>query len=152
MTPRFLKSSEGTFKASPQRLFRAWTDKTEIIQWFGSEEKNPDVVENDPKVGGDWKVEFHAEDGKRDVLFGRYITVEPGFRLAFSWRHRRHLPDGTSEATAESQVTVTFEAQGDKTRMRLVHEAIQRKEGRLGVSDGWSDSFAKLARLMESDA
>lgn len=138
---------EGDFTAPPERLYRAWTDPQELKGWFGAGLGGPDEVALDVRTGGAWKVVYENAGGRRDTLFGEYLTVEPARHLAFSWQHERRHPDGKVETTAKSQVSLRFDAVEGGTRLRLVHEAIVRSEGRLGVGEGWNDAFAKLQAL-----
>lgn len=134
---------EGVFEATPERVFAAWTDADALQAWFGRSVR-PDNVISDPRIGGEWRVEFTATDGRRNALFGEYLEVDPGRRLVFSWQHECRYPDGSVERTDVSKVTVRFEALDERTRLTLTHEAIVRTEGRLGVTAGWMESLQKL--------
>ena len=60
MTPPFLRSApgsdpivvEGTFAASPERVFRAWTRPEEVRKWFGQQPDSLESAEIDLRVGG----------------------------------------------------------------------------------------------------
>ncbi|MEM1103290.1 MAG: SRPBCC domain-containing protein [Pseudomonadota bacterium] len=56
--------------------------------------------------------------------------------------------DGRIDRTPASLVTVTFEAEGEGTRLRLRHESIQTKSGREGVTIGWRSSLAALGDVV----
>ncbi len=142
----------GLFKASPDRVFRAWTDEGEIEQWFGPGPGRVKVAEIDLRVGGNWRFDFGLDNGRRDVLFGQYLQIEMGQRLVFSYAHERTLENGRVETTQTSQVSITFEPSGEDTFVRLMHERIVRLEGRLGVGEGWCGTFANLERRFISDA
>jgi len=159
MTVPFLKSPagadpivvEGRFKVSPERMFRAWTRPEEVKKWFG---QRPDALasaEIDLRVGGAWRFAFEAMEAHQDVLGGTYAAVEPDSRLAFSWVHERHFPDGKVEKSAASEVTVTFEPSEDGTLVRLVHAAIRAEDARKGVGQGWAASFGTIADLLDTE-
>ncbi len=137
---------EGVFKASPDRVFRAWTDESEVASWFGPGDRGLAAAEIDLRVGGAWRFDYGLRGGRRDVLRGEYLDILPGKRLVFSWIHERTKPEGDVEATPASQVTITFDASGGGTSVRLVHERIVQEAGRLGVGEGWNDSFANLGK------
>lgn len=140
---------EGLFPASAAQLFHAWTDAAALKSWFGPA---PDALESisvDLRVGGEWSVSYLPGAAGQDRLNGCYETIEPCERLAFTWQHHRQLDNGRCESTAPSLVTITFVSQGETTRVRLVHSQIQRTEGRLGVSEGWSASFARLSQSLK---
>jgi uncharacterized protein YndB with AHSA1/START domain len=156
MTPLFLRCApgsdpivvEGTFAASPERVFRAWTRPEEVRKWFGQQPDSLESAEIDLRVGGAWRFAFPASETHRDVLGGTYATVDPGRRLAFSWVHERTFPDGRFETTPESTVTVIFEPAGDGTLVRLTHAAIRAEDARKGVGQGWAASFGRISELV----
>ncbi len=140
---------EGLFPASAEQLFKAWTDAVALKSWFGPAPDALESVSVDLRVGGEWSVTYLPGVAGRDRLNGCYETIEPCERLAFTWQHHRQLDNDRCESTAPSLVTVTFVAQGESTKVRLVHSQIQRTAGRLGVSEGWSASFARLSQRLK---
>ncbi|MEC9345929.1 MAG: SRPBCC domain-containing protein [Pseudomonadota bacterium] len=155
MTLPFLKSPpgetpvivEGHFRATPARVFRAWTEPDEIVQWFGTHTLSS--AEIDLRVGGTWRFLFADTGNGRSILQGSYTDVSPNDRLAFTWVHEHARTDGVIETTPESQVTITFAPERDGTFVRLVHAGIQRVEGRSGVGQGWNASFERLQAIAE---
>lgn len=140
---------EGVFRATAERMFAAWTTPAEIKQWFGPGPGYLDEVDVDLREGGAWRFAYGVTDGQRNQLAGAYETIEAPRKLVFSWVHTRAFEDGRAESTAESKVTVTFDERADGTLVRLVHEAIQTGDGRVGVRGGWNGSFARLESLVE---
>lgn len=136
---------EGVFRSEPQRVFRAWTDPGELIQWFGPDPAGLASVDVDLRVGGHWRFDYGERDGERNILQGSYLAVEPDRRLEFSWVHERHFDDGRVERTPESRVEISLTPQHGGTFVRLIHESIARKSGRLGVTQGWLASYENLA-------
>lgn len=159
MTLPFLKTPhgsdpvivEGTFKATPARVFRAWTNPEELKAWFGQAPNSVTEAEIDLRVGGGWRFAFNPAETHRDALHGTYSAVEEAETLVFSWIHERAFADGRVESTPASEVTVTFEPAGDGTRVRVVHAAIREEDGRKGVGGGWSASFASMQALFETE-
>lgn len=140
---------EGEFRTSAQRLFRAWTTPEEIKLWFGPGQTGPAIAEVDLRKGGMWEFMFIEPDGQTDTLSGEYVKIAPGEQLIFTWKHERRLPDGETEITQPSLVTLDFEEVEGGTRLRLTHERIVKEAGRLGVGIGWGASFEKLKRMVE---
>lgn len=158
MTPPLLKSPaggdpvivEGTFRASPERVFRAWTRPEEVTRWFGSAPNSLSSAEIDLRVGGAWRFNFPATETQRDSIYGTYTAIEPGQALVFSWAHERTFPDGRVETSATSEVSVTFEPTGEGTFVRLVHAAIRAEDTRKGVGQGWTTSFTSMAEMLDA--
>jgi len=155
--PPFLKSPkgqdpvvvEGVFRTSCERLFQAWTNADDVLQWFGPGDPGLETAKIDLKTGGIWEFAYAERDGKTDTLSGEYVEITPNERLIFTWTHRRRDRHGQSETTHPSLVTVEFEDIGDSVRMRLTHENIRSEDGRLGVTDGWSATFQRLGQLIK---
>jgi uncharacterized protein YndB with AHSA1/START domain len=142
---------EGVFKAAPDRVFRAWTEPAEIKKWFGPAPNSLETVDVDLREGGAWRFAFPEAEGRQNAMRGEYVTVETARRLIFTWQHEQIGDDGQRELTPRSQVTVTFEPRTEGTFVRLVHEAIEKVEGRQGVGRGWSRSFGQLEGLFEQN-
>ena len=160
MSLPFLKSPHGsdpvivesTFRAPPARLFRAWTDPTELKAWFGQAPHSMAAIEADVREGGAWRFTLPPTEVSRDALRGTYVTVERDRRLVFTWCHEREFADGRVEVTPESEVTVTFEPAEEGTFVRLTHAAIRKEDARKGVGSGWSASFGSIHALLEKEA
>ncbi|WP_162906863.1 SRPBCC family protein [Algihabitans albus] len=139
---------EGLFRAPLARVYRAWTDPEQIVQWFGpGREKGKGCLISatlDLRVGGHWHFVLSQDDGGRASLQGTYSVVETESCLSFSWCHVRETADGRREETPRSQVTVRFRAEGASTHVYLRHEGILREDGRKGVGGGWDASFQQL--------
>lgn len=159
MTLPFLRSPagadpiviEGMFKATPERVFRAWTSTEEVRKWFGQKPDSLASAEIDLRVGGAWRFAFKAGEAHQDVLGGTYAAVEPGSKLAFSWIHERIFPGGRFERTPASEVTVTFEPASEGTFVRLVHAAIRAEDARKGVGQGWAASFGAIQAVLDAE-
>ncbi len=139
---------ETIFKASPQRLFDAWTTPTELVKWFGPETRDLSRAEIDLQIGGAWRFIYEANDRHSDILEGEYQTIEAPKCLVFSWSHSRIFNDGRRETTSPSQVAISFEQVELGTRMRLVHSLVKRESGRLGIAGGWHVGFERLIKLI----
>ena len=141
---------EGHFNTSAARLFRTWTDPDELMQWFGPSPRGLVSARLDVEPGGIWECAFPAREGRTDKLTGEYLAVKQDSRLVFTWEHHRAHADGAVEKTPASLVTVTFTDTPRGARLHLLHERIEEEGGRLGVTDGWRGSFARIAALFEA--
>ncbi len=156
MNNLFLKSTagdetvevEGVFAAPIARVYRAWTDPAEMMQWFGPSPGSLLAVICDPRVGGKICLEHKTEEHFRNIIEGQYLTVEPNRKLVFSWSHIITRLDGTKDASPVSKVTVVFEEVGAQTRVHLSHSDIVRQAGRDGVSQGWNGAFIQFRALV----
>lgn len=142
---------EAMFKATPERVFRAWTEPEEIKAWFGVRKNDVTDAEIDLRVGGTWR--FYLRTGTPSAAYfeGRYFDIEPARKLVFSWTHVTFTADGERNTSVESQVTVTFEPVGAATRVHLRHGALS-EGGRVNVSRGWNASFENLDAMFSGTA
>jgi uncharacterized protein YndB with AHSA1/START domain len=129
-------------KASPAKVFAAWTDAEKIIQWFGPAHTIEDSVDAqmDVRVGGSFRVRFKTDDGEQHEVGGKYLEVLPNERLVFSWAWH-------STPERQSQVTVILKPEGDMTFLTLTHEKFFDEAARDGHKRGWTGTLDKLERM-----
>ena len=130
-------------KASPEKVYEAWTRPEKMIQWWGVYEmgggKTP-VAEADVRVGGRFKLNSWMPNGQHNSVSGAYTAVEPNRKLAFSWAWQS-TPDRVS------QVTIDFKPDGDATMLTLTHEQFFDEKARDGHRGGWSAALDNLERV-----
>lgn len=127
-----------------ERVFRAWTDPSLVIRWFGGRDDAPTEVDLDCTVGGVYRIHFSTSSR----IEGAYQEVMPPERLVFTWTHVSVLDDGAERRTPESLVTVNFEDRGGATHLTVLHERLSGEAGRAGVSAGWIECFDKIDALL----
>src|SRR5262245_7391750 len=91
--------------APPERVYAAWTDPKNLIQWFMPPSVVPGTVqaEMDLRVGGKYRFSFRKDDGEYFEVGGVYRDVVPNARLVFTWAWH-------STPERESVVTITVKA------------------------------------------
>ena len=92
-----------TFKASRQRVFRAWTEPELMMRWFVEGDGNMSVCDIDLREGGQYRLEGEM-GGKRWRIWGSYLEVKPPEKLVYTWAWK-HDP-GVGK-TPEGDTTVT---------------------------------------------
>lgn len=129
------------FKASPARLYEAWTQPEKMIGWWGvTGHANAPIAETDLRVGGRFRVQFWTPDGEHQSVSGVYREVVPDRKLVFSWAWQ-------STPERESQVTIDLKADNDGTILTLTHEQFFNEKARDDHSRGWSLALDSLERL-----
>ncbi|MEL6310820.1 MAG: SRPBCC domain-containing protein [Pseudomonadota bacterium] len=139
---------EAIFPATPQRVFKAWTDPDEIMKWFGPGPGSLVSAEVDLRPGGAWCFVVSDTAEGRASLMGAYTIIEPAERLQFTWQHVREHASGGRDETPFSTVTISFEPHGAATRVKLRHEGILKEDGRKGVGNGWETTFGQLEAML----
>jgi uncharacterized protein YndB with AHSA1/START domain len=74
-------------KAPPAKVYAAWTQKEQLVHWFGPHETVAGSVkaEMDVRVGGKYRASFQTVDGEHHEVGGVYREVIPDQRLQFTW-------------------------------------------------------------------
>jgi uncharacterized protein YndB with AHSA1/START domain len=127
-------------KASPERLFDAWTKPELMRQWFHSREKKttPVAAETDLKVGGPWRLVVRTPAGQEVPNNGKYLVIDRPNKLVFTWH-----PMG--QADYETKVTLLFKKVSDEfTEMTLTHEGFRDQDGRDKHNAGWGACIDSL--------
>lgn len=133
-----------SFKASPEKVYRAWTDPQSMMRWFApSDAFSVPLVETDVRVGGCYRIVMKSPDGEEHDVSGVYREVVPNQKLVFTWAWR-------STPERESLVTVSLRAAGGGTELRLTHEQFFDEEARDKHREGWTGCLARLEPTFDS--
>ncbi len=143
---------EVTVAGTPQRAFDLFTKR--IGEWWPADHHlaaSPVVAMTvEPRIGG--RLYDTCEDGSESV-WGEVTEWDPPAGFTFAWMITGtwQLERDTEKA---SRVTVTFTAQGDRTRVVVVHKDFWRMgEGGKGMADavggvdGWGSGLTKFAEF-----
>lgn len=128
------------FKASPAKVFAAWTDPALLVRWMGPNEIENISADCDPCVGGAYRCVMRAADGEMHDVSGVYREIVKDEKIVFTWAWR-----GTPER--RSLVTVLIKPDGDGALLTLVHEQFADEAARDRHVHGWSGSFDRLEAL-----
>ena len=88
-----------------ERVFQAWTDPKQIVQWFGPDGFKVESLECNICVGGRWRFVFTGPDGTRYDNRMVFLRVEAPRLIEIE-----HGSD-KDEDPARFHVTVTFDGQ-----------------------------------------
>ena len=134
-----------TFKASRQRVFRAWTEPEMMMRWFVEGDMEMTVCEIDLREGGSYRLEGRMGE-KKWSIWGSYVEVRPPERLVYTWTWK-HDP-GFGETEGDTQVTVEFRDRGNETELVLTHERFASAQARNEHTQGWASCLNRLERLL----
>jgi uncharacterized protein YndB with AHSA1/START domain len=136
-------------RASPERLFRAWTDPKQLAQWWHLQGEGWTFMEAtvDLREGGGYRLAMSGPDGKAYVAVGEYREIRRPSRLTFSWHWVT-----TAGRGPETLVTIDFNAAGEtETEVVLVHSRIADPKTSTGFQSGWCQLLALLADYLGSN-
>lgn len=142
---------ERVFEASPEVVWRAYTEAEHVVNWWGLEGTKTTVAELDLRPGGAWRYIHHSEGG--DVPFkGKYLEVDPPRRLVRTEIY--DVPPFNEDESQAAVETVTFEPVEGGTRVvsRSTFPSEEALRGALetGMTRGAIESYDRLARLVSS--
>lgn len=129
-------------RATPERIYRARTDPTQLRQWQCPEGMTVKSAEANGHVGGKYEVTMMSPDGSEHPVHGEFIELIPNERIALSWNYW-----WGEEARSTTQITVSLlPINPDETQITLLHEHFQYDEDRDDHRDGWTSALVNLER------
>jgi uncharacterized protein YndB with AHSA1/START domain len=134
---------ERVLPAPPDRVYALNTDAELLAQWWGPDGFSVPSLHLDARVGGLYRIEMQPPEGDAFFLCGEYRTVEPGTRLAYTFRWEP--PDPQDQETV---VELSLEAlDHESTVLRIDQGDFATEERRALHVQGWSESIDHLAEL-----
>jgi uncharacterized protein YndB with AHSA1/START domain len=133
--------------AAPEDVFSYFTDPARYVRWMGAEAKL------NPVPGGVYRIRM----GDGFEAAGMFTELDPPCRLVFTWGFaddeaaKKTKNPRAGEATSASampagstRVTVTFEPEGQGTRLTLTHDQLPSVELRTGHKVAWDTYLPRL--------
>lgn len=141
-----------TFRAPPQLLYRAWTQPEHVRRWWAPQSRGASVVEcsADLRPGGGYR--YVLQHGDQQFAFaGEYRELNGPNSLVYTQRFEPVLGE---PMPGEALITITFEAQGELTRL-VARERYPSKEvldGVLasGMEEGMRETYEQLDALVQT--
>jgi uncharacterized protein YndB with AHSA1/START domain len=132
------------YKASPERVWQAWTDPQALKAWFAPTPSfEVPLVEADLRVGGRYRIVMRAPDGELHDVRGVYREVQPPIRLVYTWAW-------VTTPERESLVTLQLRAALGGTELTLVHEQFFDEPARDRHHKGWNGCLDRLQAHLAS--
>jgi len=134
------------FDAPAGRVFEAWTDPAQFMQWFGPHGMTITHCEMDLRPGGRWAVEAEGLGTLRAVS-GKYLEIDPPRRLVFTWAWHENGRLATPREH-ETTVALDFKPLGARCELTLTQSRFRDRTGTDNHRWGWTQSFEKLVDLL----
>lgn len=143
---------ERLIAASPEALYRCWTEPALLVRWFAPMPWRTLSAELDLRVGGASLVVMGGPNGEKIPCPGVYLALEPGRRIVSTDAYvRPWLPSTRLFMT----LILSFTPEGEGTRYRawVRHwsEADRQEHEAMGFHSGWglcTDQLAELAATL----
>jgi uncharacterized protein YndB with AHSA1/START domain len=135
--------------ASPDKLYRAWTQPELLKQWFAPLPYTTPVAELDVRPGGATMIVMRAPDGTDLPNPGVFLEVVENERLVFTNAYTKAWEPSDKPFMT---VVLTFEDLGGRTRYTALvrHWSVADREAheRMGFHQGWSQCADQLAAVV----
>ncbi|MGE3530155.1 MAG: SRPBCC family protein [Steroidobacteraceae bacterium] len=135
--------------ATPDKLFRAWTEPALIKQWFAPRPWTVTRAETDVRPGGSSLVVMRSPEGQEFPNRGVYLEVVPGRRLVFTDAYVRAWEP--SEKPFMTGI-LTFDNEAGRTRytacIRHWTDADYQSHIQMGFHEGWGKATDQLEALL----
>ena len=136
------------FDAPRALVYKMWTERTHLAQWFGPKDFTNPKCEVEPRAGGRIYVRMRSPFGTEHPMEGVFREVVPNEKLVFT----NKAVDDDGGVFIEALTTVTFTDDNGKTKMVMHTDAKGLVDAALrmldGMNEGWSQSFDKLAAVI----
>ena len=131
-------------KASPEKLYRAFTEPNAMASWLPPYGYLCTVHEMDVKVGGTFKMSFHNfTTGNGHSFGGEYLELKPNEFIKYSDKFDDpNLP-------GEMVTSVWLKKVSVGTDIKITQENIPSMIPAEMCYLGWQDSLEKLGKLVE---
>ena len=144
---------ERLVEAPRAKVWQAFTDPEQVKRWWGPKDFTAPFAEIDLRPGGKYLFCMRSPEGKDYWSTGTYREIIPLEKIvmtdSFADEKGNVVPASnygmTGDWPLELTVTLTFEDQGNKTKMTLKHVGLPAGENRDMAGEGWNESFDRLA-------
>ena len=143
------------FNASPEVLYRAWTDPDALAIWLAPENMTGKVHDFDLRVGGGYTMSLYyastdtesqgKTSGKEDRFTARFVELVPYTKIVQAIT----FDSDDAAFSGEMIMEVTFEAKGSSTEVTVVFQNIPAGIRPEDNETGTASSLEKLARYVE---
>lgn len=132
-----------TLPGPPAVVFRWFSDKERLRQWWGPHGFTIPWLEFEARPGNEYRIEMKPPDGTPFYLRGQFRTIEPPARLAYTFVWEDPDPNDT-----ETIVELTFHDRRRSTEVVLTQGPFCTEPRRALHRGGWTDGFEKLELLI----
>ena len=134
---------ETALPSTPERVFAAFLDPVGIAEWFGPAGYRASSVEIDARDGGRYRITMQPPEGDVFHIGGQFHEIEPPHCLVYSFVYEEPGADDR-----ETVVTVTFEPDGEGTRLVLDQRTFETEDRLELHRAGWADTLERLAQAL----
>ncbi len=133
------------YDASPDLVFRAFTEPALLIRWFSpSPDVGIEVISHDLQPAGRYRFRYTQRDGHTDIVTGEFCEISPPRRIVFTWTWEPPDP----HAGIATLVTIDLVPDGPGTVVRVTHERFPDDESRDRHDSGWHTTLPRMQQVL----
>lgn len=128
-----------TIDAPRPLVFKVWTAPEHLVRWWGPKDFTAHSIKMDFRPGGGYRACIRSSKGEEYWMTGTYREIVEPERIVFSFRWEEE-----GERGDDNTVTVTFAAEGNKTRLtfrQAYFDSVEQCDSHFG---GWSECMDRL--------
>jgi uncharacterized protein YndB with AHSA1/START domain len=144
-TDRPVVSFTRLVKASPELVFKAFTEPEHLRNWWGPRRLEMVVCESDLRVGGRYRMVHRAPDGQEFAFYGEYREIDPPRRLVTTW-----FWDGAPDNEAIQSAEFEPVEGGTLVHGSLLLDSIVARDMHVanGMESGMVESYERLDEVL----
>jgi len=142
---------EREFDAPRHLVYKAYTTPELVKRWWHANRGEVTLVEIELRVGGRWRFVMVASGGLEVGFHGEYREIVPNERIV-STEVYEGLPEGVSEADAETTNTATFAEAHGRTTLTILIQATSKASRDAIIDSGMEAGLEDALRLLEQVA
>jgi uncharacterized protein YndB with AHSA1/START domain len=137
------------FRASPERVFRAWTQPVALREWWCPPGWVAGEIEIDLRIGGTYRIAMSraSSPGPGVSVSGQFLEVRPPEWLVYTWRW-----EGAFAEMPDTVVILELRGSDSETLLMLRHDNFVDAGMRQQHRSGWISACDRLDRLVTPPA
>ncbi len=160
INPRTVTSQDGNrllmsreFAAPQETVFRAYTEREHLMNWWGPPTWPLDYCTVDLRPGGIWHYRMRGPEGEESWGKAIYTTIDPYSHLAYT----DYFSDADgAEVPPGMDIDIVFEDHGNRTTLRSTTTFASlddlQKVLDMGMIEGLSETLDRLDELLARTA
>jgi len=124
-------------------VFRALSDPTQLVKWWGPDGFTTSSVAFQPRVGRHYRIEMQPPEGDRFHLAGEFLELDQPARLVYTFAWEDPDPDDV-----ETTVRLSLRDLGEATEVALAQGPFKTRARLALHRHGWTDSLNKLEHVL----
>ncbi len=134
------------FDVPVEELYQAWTDGSQLKQWWKPLGLTLTSVENDINEGGKIAYQFDGAEGQGLTIDGTYQEVKPQERLVYTWNWQ--FPD--EKLNSAYKLEVVFKSTGAGSSIEITQQEDEQQESVKPKASAWDEELNHLATFLSS--